>query len=60
MPIIEVDKAKTVIVLKRSMRAGFSGVPNPLFYADNTYMLFGDARQSLQEVIRAYKEYKGG
>ncbi len=59
MPIIEVDRAKTVVVLKRSMKAGFSGVPNPLFYLDNSYMLFGDAKQSIQEVIRAYKEYKG-
>ncbi len=59
MPIIEVDKVKTVIVLKRSMRAGFSGVPNPLFFLDNSYMLFGDARQSVQEVVKAYKEYKG-
>lgn len=58
MPIIEVDKAKTVIVLKRSMRAGFSGVPNPLFYLDNSYMLFGDAKQSIQEVAKEFKEYK--
>lgn len=58
MPIIEVDKAKTVIVLKRSMRAGFSGVPNPLFYLDNSYMLFGDAKQSIQEVAKEYKEFR--
>ncbi|MCS7213380.1 MAG: NAD(P)(+) transhydrogenase (Re/Si-specific) subunit beta [Candidatus Calescibacterium sp.] len=58
MPIIEVDRAKTVIVLKRSMRAGFSGVPNPLFYLDNSYMLFGDAKQSIQEVAKEFKEYR--
>lgn len=56
MPIIDVDKAKTVIVIKRSLSPGFAGIPNPLFAADNTLMLFGDAQQVLTDVIHAVKE----
>ncbi|MEN3040963.1 MAG: NAD(P)(+) transhydrogenase (Re/Si-specific) subunit beta [Bacteroidia bacterium] len=56
MPILDVDKAKTVIVLKRSMNPGFAGVENELFYQPNTYMLFGDARQSLEAITQALKE----
>lgn len=56
MPILEVDKAKTVIVLKRSMNPGFAGVENALFYKPNTYMLFGDARHSIEAVVQALKE----
>ncbi|HET9440391.1 MAG TPA: NAD(P)(+) transhydrogenase (Re/Si-specific) subunit beta [Longimicrobiales bacterium] len=51
MPIINVDKAKTVIVLKRSMNTGFAGIDNDLFYRDNTRMLFGDARKTLTDLI---------
>ncbi len=56
MPIIDVDKAKTVIVLKRSMATGFAGVQNPLFFAPNTRMLFGDAKVSLQALVNQFKE----
>jgi NAD(P) transhydrogenase subunit beta len=51
MPILNVDEAKNVVVLKRSMNPGFAGVDNPLFYNDNTLMLFGDARQSVQQLV---------
>ncbi|MCS7188591.1 MAG: NAD(P)(+) transhydrogenase (Re/Si-specific) subunit beta [Bacteroidia bacterium] len=56
MPILDVDKAKTVVVLKRSMNPGFAGVENELFYQPNTYMLFGDARKSLESLTQALKE----
>ena len=55
MPIIEVDKSRTVIVLKRSMQPGFAGIENPLFFKDNTRMLFGDAKASLQALIAEFK-----
>jgi NAD(P) transhydrogenase subunit beta len=53
MPVLEVWKGRAVFVLKRSMATGYAGVENPLFYKDNTYMLFGDARESLGQVLRA-------
>ena len=56
MPIINVDKAKTVVVLKRSMNPGFAGIENNLFYNENTRMLFGDARKSLTELINEVKQ----
>jgi len=55
MPIIEADRAKTVIVMKRSMATGFAGIENHLFYKDNTRMLFGDAKASLNALIAAVK-----
>ena len=55
MPIINVDQARTVFVLKRSMASGFSGVDNPLFFGDNTRMLFGDAKQSIAAVVAEFK-----
>ncbi len=55
MPIINVDKAKTVFVLKRSMAAGFSGVENELFHYDNTRMIFGDAKQTIQGLVTEFK-----
>jgi NAD(P) transhydrogenase subunit beta len=56
MPIINVDKAKTVLVLKRSMAAGFAGVENPLFVKENTRMLFGDAKATVQQLVAEFKE----
>jgi NAD(P) transhydrogenase subunit beta len=55
MPIINVDQARTVFVLKRSMASGFSGVDNPLFFGENTRMLFGDAKESLSSVVGEFK-----
>jgi NAD(P) transhydrogenase subunit beta len=56
MPILEVDKAKTVVVMKRSLSPGFAGVPNPLFSADKTLMLFADGKKGVLELIAALKE----
>jgi len=56
MPILDVDKARTVIVVKRSLSPGFAGIPNPLFINDNTLMLFGDAKAVLQDLTRAVNE----
>lgn len=56
MPIIDVDKARTVIVVKRSLSPGFAGIPNPLFVADNALMMFGDGKKMMQETVTAVKE----
>ncbi|HEV2723052.1 MAG TPA: NAD(P)(+) transhydrogenase (Re/Si-specific) subunit beta [Thermoleophilaceae bacterium] len=56
MPILDVDKSEQVIVLKRSMNTGFAGIDNPLFYNENTALLFGDAKASVGEVLSAVKE----
>ena len=55
MPILNVDQSKSVIVLKRSMNSGFAGIDNPLFFADTTSMLFGDAKKSVSEVTEELK-----
>ena len=54
MPIINVDQARTVFVLKRSMASGFAGIENPLFYKENTRMLFGDAKESIAGLVREF------
>lgn len=54
MPVINVDNARTVFVLKRSMASGFAGIENPLFYKDNTRMLFGDAKESIGGLVREF------
>jgi len=56
MPIINVDQARTCIVSKRSLNPGFAGVDNPLFFKENTRMLFGDAKKSMQALVSAFKE----
>ncbi len=56
MPIINVDKARTVIVIKRSLSPGFAGIPNPLFAADNTLMFFNDGKKAFNELVAAVKE----
>ena len=56
MPIIDVDKARTVVVIKRSLSPGFAGIPNPLFAAENTLMMFGDGKKALMELNAALKE----
>jgi NAD(P) transhydrogenase subunit beta len=56
MPILDVDKAKTVVVIKRSLSPGFAGIPNPLFAADNTLMYFGDGKKAVLDLVNALKE----
>ncbi len=56
MPILDVDKARTCVVIKRSLSPGFAGIPNPLFANDNTLMLFGDGKQVIEDLVKAYKE----
>ena len=58
MPILDVDRARTVVIIKRSLSPGFAGIPNPLFAMDNTLMLFGDAKKMAQEMINAFKEVR--
>jgi NAD(P) transhydrogenase subunit beta len=55
MPILDVDKAQSVIVMKRSMNPGFAGIENELFYLPKTQMLFGDAKSSLTKLVQEIK-----
>ena len=56
MPILDVDRARRVIVMKRSLSPGFAGIDNDLFYMDNTLMFFGDAKESMAELVREVRE----
>ena len=56
MPILNVDETQSVIVVKRSLSPGFSGIANPLFAADNTLMLFGDAKQMATDLVAALQD----
>ena len=55
MPVLNVDEAQQVIVMKRSMSTGYAGIQNPLFFKDNTAMLFGDAKASLKAIVGELK-----
>jgi NAD(P) transhydrogenase subunit beta len=57
MPVLEVDKARHVFVIKRSMNPGFAGIQNPLFFKDNTMMIFGDAKKVVIALNDAVKNY---
>ncbi len=59
MPIIDADKARTVMVIKRSMNPGFAGVDNELYYLDHTLMLFGDAKSFVGELVREVQAQGG-
>ncbi len=59
MPIIEVDKARTAMVIKRSLGAGFAGIDNSLYYMDRTLMLFGDAKAFVGEIVQALSDGGG-
>jgi len=53
MPVIQVWKAKEVIIFKRSMATGYAGVQNPLFFKENSAMLFGDAKERVEDILKA-------
>ncbi|HEX9708611.1 MAG TPA: NAD(P)(+) transhydrogenase (Re/Si-specific) subunit beta, partial [Candidatus Thermoplasmatota archaeon] len=56
MPILDVDKARNVIVVKRSLSPGFAGIDNPLFYMDNTLMFFADAKKAMSDLVREVRD----
>ena len=56
MPVINADLAKNVFVIKRSMSSGFAGVDNPLFFKDNTRMIFGDAKEVINNIVRQFND----
>ena len=56
MPILDVDEARVVVVIKRSLSPGYAGIANPLFAADNTLMLFGDAKKMAMDLVASLKQ----
>jgi NAD(P) transhydrogenase subunit beta len=60
MPIIDADKARTCFAIKRSMNPGFAGIENELYYADHTYMLFGDAKAVVGDLVKNVTGASGG
>jgi NAD(P) transhydrogenase subunit beta len=59
MPVINVDQARTTVVIKRSLSPGFAGIPNPLFAADNTLMYFADGKKAVADLVQAVREHAG-
>ena len=53
MPILDVDQARSIVVIKRSMGHGYAGLDNPLFYMDKTMMVFGDAKKIVEDLVKA-------
>ena len=56
MPVLDVEKARTILFIKRSMASGYAGIKNALFYHDNTFMLFGDAKKVVEEIVKFLNE----